>query len=228
MRARVVVAGARPCIRVATCAVAPRTTSGRRRSAARTTFSAACSALIDSSGSAAAVANQAHAVLAAAAVAGLTALLTASEVGYTTLRIAGAIYLVYLGSRALAEFVRLRRINAEEAPTDYHAVPSEPVIGRVARVSFRQGLVSNLLNPKVAAFYLSLFPQFVLPGMSTTVAHAVLAGLFWVMCLLWFVLVLSLLARVEVLLRRRDVRRGLAGVSGVSLVGLGAALGLRG
>ncbi|MEU6251424.1 LysE family transporter [Streptomyces sp. NPDC047043] len=80
----------------------------------------------------------------------------------------------------------------------------------------------------MAAFYLSLFPQFALPGLTTTAARTVLAGLFWIMTLLWFVPVLLLLARVEVVLRRPGVRQGLAGVSGVSLVGLGTALAVRG
>ncbi|MEU6084361.1 LysE family translocator [Streptomyces sp. NPDC047108] len=169
-----------------------------------------------------------HAVLAAAAVAGLTALLTASELGYTVLRLVGALYLVHLGVRALVDFVRLRRSGAGEAPAHPHARHTRPDAGRVARVSFRQGLVSNLVNPKVAAFYLSLFPQFTLPGLTTTAAHTVLAGLFWIMTLLWLSLVLLLLARVEGLLRRPAVRQGLAGLSGVSLVGLGGALALRG
>ncbi|MFI7325659.1 LysE family translocator [Streptomyces rubiginosohelvolus] len=97
-----------------------------------------------------------------------------------------------------------------------------------ARTAFRQGLISNLLNPKVAVFYLALFPQFVLPGLGTTTSQSVLASVFWLMCMMWFALVLLLLARVESLLRRRSVRRGLAGVSGVGLVGLGAALAVRG
>ncbi|WP_455357138.1 LysE family translocator [Streptomyces sp. SYSU K217416] len=169
-----------------------------------------------------------HAILAAAAVAGLTALLTASELGYAAVRIAGALYLIYLGVHALADFVRLRRSGAGDTPAHRHAQPTQPAAGSVVRVSLRQGLISNLLNPKVAAFYLSLFPQFTLPGLTTTAAHSVLAGTFWLLSFLWFVLVLWLLARVEVLLRRPRVRQGLAGVSGVSLVGLGTTLALRG
>lgn len=164
-----------------------------------------------------------NAVLAAAAVAGLTALLTASELGYAALRIAGAVYLVYLGVQALADFVRLRRSRVSDAGAHRHA----PAAARGARVSFQQGLVSNLLNPKVAAFYLSLFPQFTLPGLAPATEHTVLAGLFWFLALLWYVLVLLLLARIEALLRRPAFRQGISGVSGVGLLGLGAALALR-
>jgi threonine/homoserine/homoserine lactone efflux protein len=164
-----------------------------------------------------------NAVLAAAAVAGLTALLTASELGYAGLRIAGAVYLVYLGVQALADFFRLRRNGVSDAGAHRHA----PAAARGTRVSFQQGLVSNLLNPKVAAFYLSLFPQFTLPGLAPIAEHTVLAGLFWFLALLWYVLVLLLLARIEALLRRPGFRQGIAGVSGVGLLGLGAALALR-
>ncbi|WP_020124803.1 LysE family translocator [Streptomyces canus] len=168
-----------------------------------------------------------HAVLATAAVAGLTALLAASQIGYTILRVVGTLYLIYLGAQSLADFVRLRRSSAPDAPEPRTAQPV-PTARHVMRTAFRQGLISNLLNPKVAVFYLALFPQFTLPGLGTTTANSVLAGVFWLLCLLWFTLVLLCLARVETLLRRRSVRRGLAGTSGVGLVGLGAALALRG
>lgn len=85
--------------------------------------------------------------------------------------------------------------------------------------------MSDLLNPKVTTFYLALFPQFVLPGMTTTAADSALAGISWILGLLWFALVL---AQFRVLLRRPKVQRGLAGASGLSLVGLGTALAVRG
>ncbi|MGW6717819.1 LysE family transporter [Streptomyces sp. NPDC054995] len=62
-----------------------------------------------------------HAVLASAAVAGLTALPAASQVGYTILRVAGALYLVYLGAQSLADFVRLRRSAAADTPASRSA-----------------------------------------------------------------------------------------------------------
>ncbi|MFB4317781.1 LysE family translocator [Actinomadura sp. 21ATH] len=164
-----------------------------------------------------------NALLAAAAVAGLTALLTASELGYAALRVAGAVYLVYLGIRALSDFVHLRRTGAADAQPRRQADPAP----RSARVSFRQGLISNLLNPKVAAFYLSLFPQFTLPGLAPAVEHTLLAALFWFLALVWYALVLLLLARIEILLRRPRFRQGIAGLSGAGLIGLGVALAVR-
>ncbi|GAA1952245.1 LysE family translocator [Kitasatospora viridis] len=188
-----------------------------------------------------------NAVLAAAAVAGLTALLTGSEVLYTAVRIAGAVYLAYLGVRSLVDFVRRGRegavvsdgavvadgaVAAEGAVVSDGAVrPAHPAPALTAvdrRGNFRQGLMSNLLNPKVAAFYLSLFPQFQLPGMSQLSQHLLLAGLFWSLALLWYILVVAVLGSVQRVLLRRDVQRGMSGVAGVALVGLGATLAARG
>ncbi|MFD7234922.1 LysE family translocator [Streptomyces syringium] len=169
-----------------------------------------------------------NAVLAAAAVAGLTALLTSSQTLYTTIRAAGALYLVYLGIRALIDFVRHHKQHDDtpvttDQPTPVPATPQS----RLGTQAFRQGLVSNLLNPKVAAFYLSLFPQFTLPGMPTLTQHIVMAGLFWGLALLWYIAIVAVLGRIQTLLRHRRIQRGITGVSGVVLVGLGAALAFR-
>ncbi|MEU3872205.1 LysE family translocator, partial [Streptomyces sp. NPDC029704] len=170
-------------------------------------------------------------ILAAAAVAGLTALLTGSQMLYTALRIAGAIYLAYLGIRALIDFVRHRNqddgsrspVNEVELPCGHPKKHSRKGVDQ----AFRQGLVSNLLNPKVAAFYLSLFPQFELPGVPTLAQHAIMAGIFWALALIWYIVVVTVLGRVQALLRRRRVQRGITGTSGVVLVSLGVAMALR-
>ncbi|MFE7592385.1 LysE family translocator [Kitasatospora sp. NPDC057512] len=172
-----------------------------------------------------------NAVLAGAAVAGLTALLTGSEVLYTAVRIAGALYLAYLGIRSLIDFIRLGRREdgggdaaaAQPAGHGRGGADGAPATG----ADFRQGLMSNLLNPKVAAFYLSLFPQFQLPGMSELSQHVLLAGLFWLLALAWYVVVVAVLGAIQRVLLRRKVQRGLSGVAGVALLGLGAAMGAR-
>ena len=90
----------------------------------------------------------------------------------------------------------------------------------------RQGVVSNLANPKMAAFFLSLLPQFAAPGQG---AGGVL-GLGLVFCLLtfgWLGLYSAVVDRARVVLGRTRVRRALEGVSGVVLVGFGARLALQ-
>ncbi|SFS92690.1 LysE family translocator [Saccharopolyspora flava] len=158
-------------------------------------------------------------VLATAAVAGLTALLQASGPLYNAIRLAGAAYLIYLGVRALISLIR-----RDEEPRSEDAVPRP---GLTTRQAFRQGLLSNLLNPKVAAFYLALFPQFTLPGMPTLVQHTLLAGLFCALSLAWYVLLIAVLGRVQVWLRRREVQRTITGASAAALITLGAGLAVQ-
>jgi len=109
----------------------------------------------------------------AAAVAGLSALVVASAAAFTTVKLAGAAYLVYLGIRSFRE---LRR----------HAEPGEPTAElRPLRRVFRDAVLVNVLNPKTAVFFLAFVPQFVDPsaGGATTQLLA-LSALFIVLGLL--------------------------------------------
>ena len=107
-----------------------------------------------------------------ALAAGLSALLVASAAAYTTVKLAGAVYLAYLGVQAL----RSARRPAAELPSAPTAMP---------RRAFLQGLLSTVLNPKPALFFLTFLPQFVdrdaavLPQTLTLAAIHVLVGLVW-------------------------------------------------
>lgn len=159
-------------------------------------------------------------ILAAAAVAGLTALLRAAGPLYDVIRLVGAGYLIYLGVRALISLAR--RKGEPRGAAGAPALPDIP-----AGQAFRQGLLSNLLNPKVAAFYLALFPQFVLPGVPALAQHALLAALFCLLSLAWYVVLIAVLGRVQAWLQRRNVQRTITGVSGAALLTLGAGLAVQ-
>jgi threonine/homoserine/homoserine lactone efflux protein len=90
----------------------------------------------------------------------------------------------------------------------------------------RQGVVSNLANPKMAAFFLSLLPQFVSPGGGAT-GVLVLGLVFCLMTFAWLALSSAAVDRARVVLGRPRVRRVLDGVSGLLLVGFGARLALQ-
>src|SRR4051794_7604956 len=89
----------------------------------------------------------------AAAAAGVSALLTASQLAYDVLRFTGAAYLVWFGGRLLWRALR-------PGPTVDAVLPGDRSAWRAVRL----GLVTNLLNPKVGVFYVALLPQFVPPG----------------------------------------------------------------
>jgi threonine/homoserine/homoserine lactone efflux protein len=153
----------------------------------------------------------------AAAAAGISALLTASDVGYDVVRYAGAAYLVWFGGRLL--WRALRR------------PPVEDVVGPAGRSPWRAvrlGLVTNLLNPKVGVFYVALLPQFVPPGADALAVGLLLAAVHAVLSLLWFGLLIVLAGTLGRRLRSPRTVRAVDGVSGAVLVGFGVGLAAAG
>jgi len=148
--------------------------------------------------------------------AGLAALIVASEPVFTALKLAGAAYLVFLGTQALYAALRPRGENSRAR----FALPRGP--GRAA--AYRQGVLSNLGNPKMAVFFSSLLPQFIAPGHASFGTLLMLGLLFNVMTLSWLTGYALAVARVGDVLRRDRVRRGMEAVSGLVLIGLGLRL----
>jgi threonine/homoserine/homoserine lactone efflux protein len=87
-----------------------------------------------------------------------------------------------------------------------------------------QGLLSNLLNPKVAVFYLTLLPQFIRPGDPVLARSLLLAGVHVVIGLVWLTAYTYFLGRLSSLLNRTRFRQALEGITGAVLIGLGARL----
>lgn len=100
-----------------------------------------------------------------AAVIGLSAIINSSVVAYETLRYTGIIYLFFLGIKTL------RSRSDHESGVNLAAVGS-------ARKIYFQGILVNVLNPKVTLFFLAFLPQFVKPGGSQTVQILVLSATF--------------------------------------------------
>ena len=148
-----------------------------------------------------------QAVWAVAASAGVAALLVASEPAFVALKYAGAAYLIYLGAQSLIAAVRRRE-------------PAHVARATRAGHELRQGLLSNLANPKMAVFFTSLLPQFgdsfVVPARArpaVLLAHAGVALRLRVA-----------VARAGDVLRRPRVRRTIDAVTGLALVALGLRL----
>jgi threonine/homoserine/homoserine lactone efflux protein len=159
------------------------------------------------------------AVHAALALVGLSAILVASATAFTIVKVAGAAYLVYLGAKALLHSFP----SSKEADTDMSVEPTAPASQRQA---FRQGLMSNLLNPKIALLFLTLIPQFVAPGEPKLATTTALAGVFLATAVVWwrvFSLGIGLFGR---LLSRESVGRTLDRVTGTVLIGLGLRVAL--
>jgi threonine/homoserine/homoserine lactone efflux protein len=151
-----------------------------------------------------------------AASAGVVALLTASEPVFRALRLAGAAYLVYLGAQSLWAAVRGR---GKPRPYAVGAGLARPSSHR----ALREGLLSNLGNPKMAVFFASLLPQFAPEGSASFAALLALGFMFCAMTFAWLTLYAVAISRLGRLLTT-TVRRALDAVTGVVLVALGARL----
>jgi threonine/homoserine/homoserine lactone efflux protein len=143
-----------------------------------------------------------QAVWALASSVGLAALIVAFEPAFVALKLAGAAFLVYLGVHAL---LRAFRGGTAEARSGRRYSP------------FRQGLISNLGNPKMAVFFTSLLPQFA----ETFSALLGLGLLFCSMTFVWLSAYAVAVAKAGDVLRRPAIRRAFDAVLGAALVALG-------
>jgi RhtB (resistance to homoserine/threonine) family protein len=155
-------------------------------------------------------------VWALAAALGVAAVLTASATAFTVLKLAGAAYLVFLGVRALRD--AWRGTSTAPGPEERRS--------RRTQSAFRQRLLSNLLNPKIALVFTTLIPQFVEPGGPAVAQTVLLAAIFIGMGLVWLTTYALLVAEVGALLRRPVVRRALDAVVGTVLTAFGLRLAL--
>ena len=152
-------------------------------------------------------------VHATASALGLSFILATSAEAFTLVKFAGAAHLAYLGLRTIHDSFRLA---------------SEAVVAasraQTSRAAFAQGWLSNVLNPKVALFYLTFLPQFISPGDNVLAKSLLLAGIHAVLGLVWLPLYAYAIDRIGAVVR--GARHWLERVSGAALIGLGVRLAL--
>lgn len=154
------------------------------------------------------------AVHAAAAVLGLSVLLATSAAAFTAIKLAGAAYLIWLGVTALWSSFRHQQAGAPSERPPPQPAPTAPA-------AFRQGLLTNLLNPKIALLFLTLLPQFIAPDEPRTATSAVLAGIFLLIAVGWWALFSAAVGGLGRLLSRPRVRTVLDRLTGVVLIAIG-------
>ena len=150
-------------------------------------------------------------VWAFASAVGVAAVLAASRTAYDALRLVGAVYLVWLGVQSLLA----ARRDAAQAPA---------ALGPRRASPFRQGLLTNLFNPKIAVFYSTFLPQFIAPGDPALALSLALAGVHIALGVAWLSLYAWLLERAVGAFKGSRLRRTLDAVTGTVLVGLGLRL----
>ena len=157
-----------------------------------------------------------HATLSAL---GLAAVLARSAALFEAVKFAGAIYLIYIGGASLWSAIHTK--NKLSPPDVTQAASSD----RRLR-SFSEGLLTNLLNPKVALFYLTFLPQFIAAGEPVLKKSLMLATIHVGMGIIWLIFFASMLHAMSGLFSRSAVRRRLEAFTGGLLIAFGLKLAL--
>ena len=147
---------------------------------------------------------------------GVSVIFARSAFAFAVLKYVGGAYLVCLGARALREAIR----GQSTAPT------TQTRKARAGASAFAQGLATNLTNPKVAVFYVTFLPQFVVPDRPVLTQSVFLAFMHVLMGLIWLPLYARFIDRVAAVLLTDRVKRRIEALTGAVLMALGIRLAL--
>jgi RhtB (resistance to homoserine/threonine) family protein len=156
-----------------------------------------------------------HALLSAF---GVSVILMHSATLFHAVKTVGACYLIWLGWQSV------RSVARSSADSDLNMAESGQ--SHSLRKCLAEGFLSNVLNPKVAVFYLAFLPQFIGPEDPVIVKSLLLAGIHYLMGILWLVSLSAFLDITRRFIIKSAVRRWMDGVCGAVLVGLGVRLAL--
>lgn len=145
---------------------------------------------------------------------GLGALLAASQLAFTVVKWAGAAYLLYLGLKLIAR------------PRERLDAPAETSARMDAGQSLKQGLLANLLNPKIGVFYITFLPQFVPAGANLAAFSFLLAAIHVLLSLAWFAVLIAATVPMGRFMRRPRVVKAMDRITGGVFVAFGAKLAL--
>jgi threonine/homoserine/homoserine lactone efflux protein len=147
---------------------------------------------------------------ATASALGMSAVLATSATAFTVMKTAGAAYLVWIG---------VQSFRARGTVT-----ASDRSKGTPATAPFAQGFLTNVLNPKVAIFYLTFLPQFIAPGEPVLRRSLFLAAVHIAMGLVWLSAYAWFIERLGTVLARPTVKAWLERATGGLLIALGVRL----
>lgn len=149
-----------------------------------------------------------------AAALGLSALFAVSTIAFTVLKVVGAAYLIFLGARMLWSAFRPGQTSEAAA-----AIASPSI-----RAAATKGLLTTLLNPKVAVFYVAVLPAFLPADVPAALFGAALASIHALESAVWFTVLILGAQALRRWMARESTQRGIDVVTGLAFVGFGAAL----
>ena len=153
-----------------------------------------------------------HASISAA---GLSVILLGSAELFMMLKLAGAAYLIWLGVQSLRSAINRKQLQLEQP---------DAVSTISAMVSLREGLLSNVLNPKPIIFYMAFLPQFIDPAYSALPQALMMATVHFTIGMLWQGSLVLMVGRARLWLQQPRVAKVLDSITGALLIGFGAKL----
>lgn len=152
-----------------------------------------------------------------AAVAGLSAIIVKSALLFSLIKYAGAAYLIYLGfNNLLTLYHQKSKVEVSESTEKKYD----------SKGCFKQGFVTNILNPHVAVFFLTFLPQFIDPGKDAFVSFFVMGMTYCVLKAAWYIFYVYMIDAVSNFMKRQGIQAALEGVVSVALIGFGLKIAL--
>lgn len=152
-----------------------------------------------------------------AAVLGLSAIIVKSALLFSIFKYVGAVYLIYLGVKTLWSLKKKEVAASLEMNTKSQIVSTS---------CFKQGFLTNLLNPKVAVFFLTFLPQFVDHGSNTFIPFLIMGITYTVLTAVWFLLYVYLINQISAFMKKPKTQNMIEGITGTILIGFGIKLAL--
>ncbi|MBY0145159.1 LysE family translocator [Neobacillus niacini] len=149
-----------------------------------------------------------------AAVVGLSAIIVKSAFLFSIFKYFGAVYLVYLGIKTLWA-LKQNKTTASDIPAESKYE---------GKSCFKQGFLTNLLNPKVAVFFLTFLPQFVESGSQSFLPFLIMGITYMLLTALWFLFYIYLLDQIRAFMKKPKTQSVIEGITGTVLIGFGIKL----
>ncbi|MBX0352003.1 LysE family translocator [Bacillus toyonensis] len=150
-----------------------------------------------------------------AAVIGLSALIVKSALLFSIFKYVGALYLIYIGIKALLAVKNKEGVNTNDVSINNDKEHTS---------CFRQGFLTNLLNPKIAVFFLTFLPQFLNPSHNTFIQLLVMGLTYLVLTIIWFAFYIFLIDKISAFMKKPKTQRYIQGLTGIVLIGFGIKL----
>lgn len=152
-----------------------------------------------------------------AAIVGLSAIIVKSALLFSVFKYIGAVYLVYLGIKSLWALRNKKGAAAAEVSTKNRYE---------SKSCFKQGFLTNLLNPKVAVFFLTFLPQFIHSGSKTFIPFLIMGITYTVLTAIWFLFYIHLLNQISAFMKKQKTQTVMEALTGSVLIGFGVKLAL--